>query len=163
MVLQVILEGVGLGILLVLVCAFGIRKSPVELVHIYGPEVQQRCIDLGLTTREKIKRNSIRFKCVCLPLYIAYVLVMVYAVNGAHGFVPGFWQLFVILSMMNLIDRFGIDEFWVCHTTAWTIPGTEDLKPYITTKDKQKKWLFGTVGMLIIAAILSGIMTLFIH
>ncbi len=26
-------------------------------------------------------------------------------------------------------------------------PGTEDLKPYITAKDKQKKWLFGTVGM----------------
>ena len=163
MVLQVILEGIGLGILLVLVCAFGIHKSPVELVHIYGPEVQQRCIDLGLTTREKIKRNSIRFKCVCLPIYIAYVLVMVYAVNGVHGFVTGFWQLFVILSMMNLIDRFGIDEFWVCHTNAWTIPGTEDLKPYITAKDKQKKWLFGTVGMLVIAAILSGIMMLFIH
>ena len=163
MVLQVILEGIGLGILLVLVCAFGIRKSPVELVHIYGPEVQQRCIDLGLTTREKIKRNSIHFKCVCLPIYIAYVLVMVYAVNGAHGFVTGFWQLFVILSMMNLIDRFGIDEFWVCHTNAWTIPGTEDLKPYITAKDKQKKWLFGTVGMLIFVALLSGIMTLFIH
>ena len=163
MFLQVILEGVGLGILLVLVCAFGIRKSPVELVHIYGPEVQQRCIELGLTTREKIKRNSLRFKAVCLPGYIVYVLVMVYAVNGARGFVTGFWQLFVVLSMMNLIDRFGIDEFWVCHTDAWTIPGTEDLKPYITTKDKQKKWLFGTVGMAVIAAVLSGVMTLFIH
>ena len=163
MFLQVILEGVGLGILLVLVCAFGIRKSPVELVHIYGPEVQQRCIELGLTTREKIKRNSLRFKAVCLPGYIVYVLVMVYAVNGARGFVAGFWQLFVVLSMMNLIDRFGIDEFWVCHTDAWTIPGTEDLKPYITTKDKQKKWLFGTVGMAVIAAVLAGVMMIFVH
>lgn len=163
MFLQVVLEGIGLGILLVLVCAFGIRKSPVELVHIYGPEVQQRCIELGLTTREKIKHNSLRFKVTCLPCYIAYVLIMVYAVNGARGFTAGFWQLFVILFIMNLIDRFGIDEFWVGHTDAWTIPGTEDLKPYITTKDKQKKWLFGTVGMLIIAAALSGIMTLFIH
>ena len=50
---QVILEGLGLGILLVLICAFGIRKGPVEMVHIYGPEVQQRCLELGLTTREK--------------------------------------------------------------------------------------------------------------
>ena len=65
---QVILEGLGLGILLVLICAFGIRKGPVEMVHIYGPEVQQ-----------------------------------------------------------------------------------------------QKKWLFGTVGMAVIAAMLSGIMTLFVH
>ncbi len=163
MFLQVILEGLGLGLLLVLVCAFGIRKGPVGMVHIYGPEVQQRCIELGMTTLEKIKRSSLCFKGVCIPGYIAYVLVAVYAVNGARGFASGFWQLFAILSVMNLIDRFGVDEFWVCHTDAWTIPGTEDLKPYITAKDKQKKWLFGTVGMAIIAAVLSGIMTLFVH
>ena len=160
---QVILEGLGLGILLVLVCAFGIRKDPVEMVHIYGPEVQQRCIELGLTTRETITHNSLLFKSICIPGYIAYVLIMVYAVNEAQSFGAGFWQLFVILSVMNLIDRFGVDEFWVCHTGAWTIPGTEDLKPYITAKDKQKKWLFGTVGMAVIAALLSGIMTLLIH
>ncbi len=48
---------------------------------------------------------------------------------------------------MNLMDRLLVDGYWVGHTNAWTIPGTEDLKPYITAKDKQKKWLFGTVGM----------------
>ena len=31
-------------------------------------------------------------------------------------------------------------------------------KPYITAKDKQKKWLFGTVGMAVIAAALARIM-----
>ena len=40
----------------------------------------------------------------------------------------------------------------------WIIPGTEDLKPYITAKDKKKKCIMGTVGMALIAAILSGIM-----
>lgn len=73
----------------------------------------------------------------------------------------GFWQLLVILSIMNLIDRFLIDGDWVEHTNAWTIPGTEDLKPYITAKDKQKKWLFGTVGMAGIAAVLAAMMTIF--
>ena len=95
MILQVILEGIGLGILLVIVCA------------------------------------------------IAYVPV--------------------ILSVMNLIDRFLIDGYWVGHTNAWTIPGTEDLKPYITAKDKQKKWLFGTVGMAVIAMVLAAMMTIFTH
>ena len=53
--------------------------------------------------------------------------------------------------------------------TGWGIrthgrsPGTEDLKPYITAKGKQKKWLFGTVGMAAIAAVLAAIMTVFIH
>ena len=163
MVLQTILEGLGLGALLALVCAVGICKWAVGMVHLYSPAAQQRCVTLGLTTHEKIKRNSLLFKAVCIPGYIGYVLVCVYGINGAHGFAAGFWQLLVILSVMNLIDRFLIDGYWVGHTNAWTIPGTEDLKPYITAKDKQKKWLFGTVGMAGIAAVLAVLMTAFIH
>ena len=139
MILQVILEGIGLGVLLILVCAVGIRKGAVGMVHLYSPEVQNRCVTLGLTTRKKIKRNTLVFKAVCVPGYIAYVLACVYALNGARGFLAGFWQLLVILSVMNLIDRFGVDGYWVGCTNAWTIPGTEDLKPYITAKDKAKK------------------------
>ena len=158
-----LLEGLGLGVLLVLVCAVGIRRGAVGMVHLYSPEVQSRCVKLGLTTPERIKRNSLLFKAVCLPGYIAYVLVCVYAINGARGFLPGFWQLLVILSVMNLIDRFLVDGYWVGHTRAWTIPGTEDLKPYITAQDKRRKWLFGTVGMAVISAVLAAVMTLFIR
>ena len=163
MILQTILEGIGLGVLLILVCAIGIRRGAVGMVHLYSQEVQERCVTLGLTTHAKIKRNALIFKAVCVPGYIAYVLVCVYGVNGTHGFLAGFWQLLVILSVMNLIDLFLIDDYWVGHTNAWTIPGTEDLKPYITAKDKQKKWLFGTVGMAVIAAVLAAMMTVFIH
>ena len=162
-ILQSILEGFGLGILLVIVCALGIRKGAVGMVHLYSPAVQERCVKLGLTTHERIRRNALIFKAVCVPGYIAYVLVCVYAVNGARGFVQGFWQLFVILSIMNLMDRLLIDGYWVEHTKAWTIPGTEDLKPYITGKDKGQKWLLGTVGMAVIAAVLAGVMTVFGH
>ena len=102
MLLQVILEGLGLGILLVLVCAVGICKGAVGMVHLYSPAVQQRCVKLGLTTHEKIKRNSLLFKAVCIPGYISYVLVCVYGINGARSFAAGFWQLLVILSVMTL-------------------------------------------------------------
>lgn len=158
-----ILEGLGLGVLLVLVCVFGVHNGAVNMVHLYGPEVQERCVSLGMITHEQIKRNSIRFKAVCIPGYIGYVLVCVYAINGARGFVTGFWQLFVILSVMNLIDRFLVDDFWVGHTKTWEIPGTEDLKPYITAADRRVKWTFGTVGMAIISAVLAGIMALLLH
>ena len=163
MIVQVILEGLGLGVLLVLVCAFGIRKGAVGMVHLYSAAVQERCVAQGLTTHERIKRNAILFKLCCLPGYIAYVLVLVYAVNGARGFLSGFWQLLAILSIMNLIDRFLIDDWWVGHTGAWTIPGTEDLKPYITAADKRKKWAFGTIGMAVISAVLAGIMALILR
>ena len=155
MILQVILEGIGLGVLLILVCAIGIRKNAVGMVHLYSPEVQGRWRKAGAY-------NTQKNKAVCVPGYIAYVLVCVYPVNGARGFLAGFWQLFVILSVMNLIDRFRVDSYWG-RTKAWTIPGTEDLKPYITAKDKGKKWLFGTVGMAVISAALAAIMSVFIH
>ena len=163
MLLQVILEGIGLGVLLILVCAIGIRKGAVGMVHLYSQEVQELCVTLGLTTHEKIKRNALIFKAVCIPGYIAYVLVCVYGINGVRSFAAGFWQLLVILSVMNLMDRLLVDSYWVGHTNAWTIPGTEDLKPYITAKDKQKKWLFGTVGMAVISAALAAIMMLFME
>ena len=162
MILNTILEGLGLGVLLVLVCAVGIRGGAVGMVHLYSPEVQTRCVEMGLTTRDRIKRNALLFKVICVPGYIAYVLVCVYAINGARGFLTGFWQLLVILSVMNLIDRFLIDDYWVGHTNAWTIPGTEDLKPYITDKDKCRKWAFGTAGLAVISAVLAAIMTLFV-
>ena len=58
------MEGIGLGVLLILVCAIGIRKGAVGMVHLYSPEVQERCVTLGLTTHEKIKRNALIFKAV---------------------------------------------------------------------------------------------------
>lgn len=163
LIIKTVIEGLGLGVLLILVCAFGIRKGAVGMVHLYSAEVQDRCVDLGLTTHERIKRNALLFKLICIPGYIAYVLAFVYAVNGAKGFLAGFWQLLVILSVMNLIDRFLVDGFWVGRTKAWMISGTEDLMPYITAKDKCRKWIFGTFGMAVIAAVLSAVMMIFIH
>lgn len=62
MALKLILEGIGLGAILSLVCAIGIRNGAVGMVHLYNQDVQERCISLGLTTREKINRNRSLFK-----------------------------------------------------------------------------------------------------
>lgn len=159
-ILKVIIEGLVLGAFLYIVCAVGIRNGAVGMVHLYSDSVQKRTVELGLTTAEKIRKRSILFKALCIPSYLIYVLVCVYAINGARGFLEGFWQMLVILSIMNLIDRLLIDGYWVGHTSAWEIPGTEDLKPYITVADKKKKWIMGTVGMAVISAVLAGIMSL---
>ena len=158
--LKLILEGLGLGFLLYLICAIGIRNGAVGMVHLYDQKVQGRVVQLSLTTADEIRKRSVLFRSLCLSGYLIYVLICVYVINGARGFFEGFWQGFVILFIMNLIDRFLIDEYWVGHTKAWIIPGTEDLRPYITAKDKKKKWIIGTVGMALLAAILSGIMAL---
>lgn len=157
MIAQVLLEGLILGILLMGICVIGIRNGAVGMVHLYHQDVKDRCVELGLTTHEKISKNSKRFKLICIPGYILYIIVCVYGVNGARDFLSSFWQMFVILSVMNVMDRFLVDGWWVGHTNAWIIPGTEDLRPYITRDDKIKKWIAGTVGMAVIAAVLAGI------
>ena len=158
--LKLVLEGLGLGFLLYLICAIGIRNGAVGMVHLYDQKVQERVVQLGLSRADEIRKRSVLFRSLCLPGYLIYVLICVYMINGTRGFFEGFWQSFVILSIMNLIDRFLIDEYWVGHTKDWIIPGTEDLRPYITAKDKKKKWIMGTVGMALLAAILSGVMAL---
>ena len=161
--IKLILEGLGLGFLLYLICAIGIRNGAVGMVHLYDQKVQERVAALGLTTAEEIRKRSVRFRSLCLPGYLIYVLLCVYAINGTRGFLPGFCQSFVILSIMNLIDRFLIDDYWVGHTKDWIIPGTEDLRPYITAKDRKQKWIMGTVGIAVLAAVLAGIMALILR
>ena len=73
-------------------CAIGIRNGAVGMIHLYEQKVQDRVIQLGMTTEEEIKKRSLRFKGLCIPGYMLYVLVSVCWVNGARGFLPGFWQ-----------------------------------------------------------------------
>lgn len=159
MMFKIILEGVGLGMILILGCAVGIRNGAVGMLHFYHRDVQERCIDMGLITKEQISKRSKRMKAVMMPVYLFYLLLAVYVVNGARDFVSAALQCFAILSILNLIDRILIDELWVGHTKAWTIPGTEDLKPYINKQDRVKKWLTGTVGFALMSCIVAGIMS----
>jgi len=158
-----VFEGLGLGALLIVYCLIGIKDGAVGMVHLYDKKVRDRCVELGLTTSEKIKKRALVFKIIGILAYVVYVLIFVYAVNGARGFVQGFLQTLIIFSVCNVIDRIFIDELWVNHTKAWIIRGTEDLMPYIKTKDKVVKWLAGTVGVAVMSAVLAGVMALILR
>ncbi len=160
MVIKIITEGFLLGALLVLFCAAGIRNGAVNMVFLYHQDVQEWCVKNGSITHGKINRNRRIFKGLGIPVYFVFVLISVYVVNGARGFLSGFWQIFAILSIVNVIDRLVIDEYWVGHTRSWVIPGTEDMMPYITGRDKLMKWLMGTAGFAGLSALLSWLVSL---
>ena len=146
---------------LLIVCAVGIANGPVGLVLLYEKDVQERAVELGLTTKEKIKRN---FVICSIALFVPqFVLppLMVYGVNGVAGFGDAFWQMSIILWIQGLFDRFFIDWYWVGKTKAWEIHGTEDLKPYIPTKVMVSKWVSTILLNPIIALIIAGVMQLF--
>lgn len=155
-----IIEGIVMCFILLIICVVGIANGPVGLVVFYEQEVKDRVVELGMTTRERIKRISILTMIALFVPMIVLVPLMVYGINGARGFWNGFWQMLVILMISGLFDRIFIDWWWVGHTKAWIIPGTEDLRPYIYGKTLVKKWVGTLVGFPILAAVLAGIMQL---
>lgn len=155
-----IVEGIVMCFVLLLVCVVGIANGPVGLVVFYEPEVQERVIQLGLTTKEKIRRTSIVTMLALFVPLIVLVPLMVYSLNNITGFWDGFRQMLAVLMICGLFDRIFIDWWWVGHTKAWVIPGTEDMLPYIYGKTLLRKWLGTIVGFPILAVILAGIMRL---
>ncbi|MCR5109502.1 MAG: hypothetical protein K6B38_01130 [Ruminococcus sp.] len=160
---MILIEGLVACFLLLIPCVVGIANGPVSLVCLYEKEVQDRVVEKGLITRERINRNANYFRLFGILPFFIFVLVAVYVINGAHGFWDGFWQISVILLIEGLFDRLFIDWYWVGKTKAWIIPGTEDLMPYIYGKTLIGKWVFTLVGYPFIAAVLSLIMSLILR
>ena len=152
----VIMEGIILSFWLLLVCVIGIVNGPAGLACFYEKNVQERVVELGLTTKKKINNAMLKS---ALALYIPELTAVpaaVYLINGAHGFWDGFIQLTAVYMIAVLFDRIFIDIVWVGHTKAWDIPGTEDLKPYIPVKVQLGKWIGCLIMFPLFAAAIAG-------
>ncbi len=156
----IILEGVVMCFVLLLTCVIAISNGAVGGVALYEEDVQKRVVEKGYTTERKIKRGLVLLSIATFVPLFTLVPIMVYCINGAEGFRSGFWQMSCIMWIMGLFDRLFIDWYWVGHTKAWQIPGTEDLKPYIPKSALIRKWVFTVLGFPIIAAMVSGIVSL---
>lgn len=157
----ILVESLAMCFILLMICVIGIANGPVGSVYFYEPEVQEKVVELGLTTREKIKKGyAIAGVCLFVPI-LFFVPAMVYFINGARGFLDIFIQITIILMVVGLFDRLFIDWYWVGKTKAWLIPETEDLMPYIPKKTFVKKWIGTVVGYPLIAMIQAAIMVMF--
>ena len=140
----VVLEGIVMCFILLIICVVGIANGPVGLVTFFEQDVKDRVVGLKLTTKDKIKKQTVISSILLFVPIIFLVPYMVYGINGVTEFKDGFIQMTIILLIMGLFDRLFIDWYWVGHTKTWEIKGTEDLKPYIPKKTLFKKW-FGTI------------------
>lgn len=155
----ILMEGIVLCFILLIFCVIGIANGPEKFTVFYEKDVQDKAIELGYTTKKDIKKQTIVSIIVLyLPCFIL-VPIMVCYINDAKEFNEIFIQSLLIMYIMGLFDRFFIDYYWVEHTKAWFIPGTEKLMPYIPKKMKIVKWLGTIIGFAIIALIIALVMS----
>ena len=155
-----IFEGLVLSFLLLISCVVGKANGAVNMVFLYEKEVQDRVVELGLIDKNKIKKNKNNFMLFGVIPFFILLIIFVYVINKTRGFKEGLIQLLIILIIEGLFDRLFIDWYWVTKTKDWIIEGTEDLMPYIYGKTLIQKWLSVIVGYPILAAIISGVMSL---
>lgn len=158
----ILIEGLVVCFIVLLCCVIGIANGPEGMAFFYEKEVQEKVVTSGLITKEALDRNLKRFKFIGMVIMFAFILLAVYGLNGARGFLEGFWQILAVLMIEGIFDRIFIDWYWVCCTKSWIIQGTEDMQPYISRKVFVKKWVMTLIGFPAISALLSGIMCLFL-
>lgn len=156
---MVVIEGLALCFWMLIICVVGIANGCEKFVVFYEQDVKDRVVELGLTTAEQIKKSSAVTVTVLFVPMLLGIPAMVYGINGAEGFWDGFRQMTFIYIFSGLFDRLFIDWYWVGHTKAWQIPGTEDLMPYIPKKTLITKWFGTLVGMPLIAAVTAAVMS----
>lgn len=157
--IMAVLEGVAMCFVLLIICVVGIANGPVGMVFFYEKEVQDKAIELELTTRETInKRKMTTYIALLVPQFLL-VPLMVYLVNGTQDFKSAFFQMTVIYLISGLFDRLFIDWYWVGKTKAWIIPGTEDMMPYIYGKTLVGKWVSTLIGFPVLAVLIAWVVS----
>ena len=101
-----------------------------------------------------------RFRQMCQHIAFLVDLAALDSSLRSERFFDGFMQLTIIFLMAGLFDRLFIDWWWVGHTKAWIIPGTEEFMPYIYGKTLVTKWCGTLIGFPLLAAAIAGIMQL---
>ena len=158
----IIFEGIVAAFVVLVSLVAGIANGAHNMAFFYEEDVQNRVEELGLITKKQIKENAKRFFIYGILPYFVLVIVTTYIINNARGFWEPFKQMSAILMIEGVFDRLFIDWYWVNHTKAWDIPGTEDLKPDINKNAWITKWTGTIIGFPLIAAVISLIMSLII-
>ena len=108
-----VLEGIVMCFVLLIICVVGIANGPVGMVFFYEKEVQDKVVELRLTTRKIMNKRKLITVAALMISQFLLVPMMVYFVNGASDFKTAAIQMTVIYLISGLFDRLFIDWYWV--------------------------------------------------
>lgn len=140
--------------------AIGTGGRAVNSIYFYPKPVQERAVELGLTTYETIKRKRIRFMIPFFLIMFAALILIIGLWSQASDFRPAYLQSLLFLEVMNWYDGIVIDKVWVGHSKFWDIPGLDGM-PYVQTwKQMLKKRGILTLIWILGAAVSAGMVML---
>ena len=139
---------------------YAVRGGAGDGLYFYPKAVQERAIEIGLTTREAIKKKR---KVFMTEFYIVMLVALVLIIglwNHVSDFKTAYLQALLFLEVMNIYDGIVIDKIWVGYSKFWILPGCEDI-PYVQTwLQVLKKRSFLVLIWVAGAAIVAGIVVL---
>ena len=111
---------------------FAVRGGAIDGLYFYPRPVQERAIEIGLTTKEIMQKKRRIFMTEFYIVMLAALVLIIGLWNRVSGFKAAYLQALLFLDVMNVYDGIVIDKIWVGHSKFWLLPGCEDL-PYVQT------------------------------
>ena len=143
-----------------LMVLLSVRGGAIDGLYFYPKAVQNRAIEIGLSTREAMNRKRKIFMTVFYIVMLTTLVLIIGLWNHISDFKTAYLYALLFLEVMNWYDGIVIDEVWVRYSKFWVLPGCEDM-PYVQTiRQMLKKRLFLTLIWVIGAAIVAGIVVL---
>ena len=157
---MIVLQLVLYCLLFTLMVKYAVRGGAIDGLYFYPKTVQDKAIELGLTTRETMNRKRKIFMSEFYAVMVAALVLIIGLWNQVSDFKTSYLQALLFLEVMNWYDGIVIDKIWVGYSKFWVLPGCEDL-PYVQTWQQVLKkrgvltliWIAG-------AAVVAGIVVL---
>lgn len=146
-------------LLFTMMVRYAVRGGAIEGLYFYPKIVQERAIEIGLTTKEVMQRKK---KIFMTEFYIIMLVALVLIIGVLHrvsDFKTAYLLALLFLEVMNWYDGIVIDKIWVGHSKFWILAGCEELPFVQTWKQVLKKrgllTLIWIVGAVIVAEIVA--------
>ncbi|MBP3202697.1 MAG: hypothetical protein J6M31_03715 [Bacteroidales bacterium] len=144
---------------------FLMSRDPIKTVFNYPPAIIERCDKLGLVDAGN-KPGGVAFyvkKVTAMAVFGVLLGLLVKYVNGCETFWCGALTAYALWVVVNWFDAIVLDCIWFCHDKHFVIPGTEDM-----VGEYHNYWFHikgALIGMLlgIPAALVAGLMTVWIR
>ena len=146
-------------LLFTMMVRYAVRGGAIDGLYFYPKIVQERAIEIGLTTKEVMQRKK---KIFMTEFYIIMLVALVLIIGVLHrvsDFKTAYLLALLFLEVMNWYDGIVIDKIWVGHSKFWILEGCEEL-PFIQTWNQVLKkrgllTLIWIVGAVIVAEIVA--------